>query len=76
MREVKPGQIYRHFKGTEYLVICIAKDSENLESLVVYRELYKPDRFWVRPLNMFLTEVDHNKYPEVSQKYRFELIVD
>lgn len=76
MREVKAGQIYRHFKGTEYLVICIAKDFETLESLVVYRNLYKPDTFWVRPLKMFLSEVDHEKYPEETQKYRFELVVD
>lgn len=73
MREVKPNQIYKHFKGIIIKVICIAKDSETLEDMVVYNHIDE-NEYWVRPLSMFLEEVDHKKYPDVKQKYRFELI--
>lgn len=72
-KEVKVGKIYRHFKGTLHRVLCVAKDSENLEDMVVYTHEGK-DEIWVRPLSMFLSVVDHDKYPEVEQKYRFELV--
>lgn len=74
MREIKIHGIYRHFKGNYYLVEELAKDSETEETIVVYRKLYGDGSLWVRPLDMFLSEVDHNKYPDVEQKYRFELI--
>ena len=72
MREIKIHGIYKHFKGDYYLVEEIAFDSETKEKMVVYRRLYGDGTLWVRPLDMFLSEVDHNKYPNVSQKYRFE----
>ena len=65
--------IYRHFKGDYYLVEDIAFDSETQKEMVVYRKLYDDCSLWVRPVEMFLSEVDHNKYPNVKQKYRFEL---
>ncbi|MBQ0014237.1 MAG: DUF1653 domain-containing protein [Clostridia bacterium] len=74
MREIKVHGIYRHFKGNYYLVEELAKDSETEETIVVYRKLYGDGSLWVRPLDMFLSEVDHDKYPDVEQKYRFELI--
>ena len=74
-REVKPGQIYRHFKGTIHKVICIAKHSETKEDLVIYTH-EEDNEIWARPLNMFLSEVDHEKYPDVKQKYRFEEITE
>ena len=74
MRELKIHGIYRHFKGDYYLVEDIAFDSETKKEMVVYRKLYDDCSLWVRPVEMFLSEVDHNKYPNVEQKYRFELV--
>ena len=66
--------IYRHFKGKYYYVEDVALDSETLEEVVIYRQLYGEHKLFVRNKSMFLSLVDKNKYPNVSQKYRFELI--
>ena len=73
MEKVEVGKKYRHFKGHEIEVIGIAKHSETLENMVVYKHIGK-DEYWVRPYDMFNSEVDHKKYPDIKQKYRFEEI--
>lgn len=71
---LNPGDIVRHFKGNTYEILHIAKDSETMESVVVYRALYGEGGVWVRPLEMFLSPVDREKYPDAVQTYRFEKV--
>ena len=73
MRELKIKGIYRHFKGDLYLVEDVAIHSETMEKFVVYRALYGDTELYIRQYDMFMSEVDREKYPDVSQEYRFEL---
>lgn len=83
---LKEGDIVQHFKremlGPDekdpnkylYEIVGVATHSETREPMMVYRPLYDDGGMYVRPLEMFLSEVDHEKYPDVKQKYRFEKV--
>lgn len=72
-REIpQTGELWQHFKNNEYKIIaCPVMHTETGETYCVYQALYGSYGVYCRPLDMFMSEVDHEKYPQVQQKYRF-----
>ena len=74
----KPLEVHKHFKGNLYRITAVGHHSETKEKLVVYYDLSGKNSTkhypCIRPLQMFMSEVDHDKYPTVEQKYRFEKV--
>ena len=84
-RDIHVGDIVRHFKRewvsedtSEYLykVLAFASHTETGARLVIYQGMYAPFKICARPYDMFMSEVDREKYPDVKQKYRFEKLED
>lgn len=73
MQELIIGGIYKHFKGHIYKVLCVGKDADNLTEKVVYQNTENESDIWIRDKEEFLSLVDKHKYPNIKQKYRFEL---
>ena len=71
-RIIKTGKTYRHFKGNRYLVLCIAMHTETNEDMVIYQDISDASKIYARPLDMFQSKVEKDKYPDVTQIYRFE----
>ncbi|MFT3985572.1 MAG: DUF1653 domain-containing protein [Lachnospiraceae bacterium] len=72
--EPKEFQVYKHFRGTDYQVLAIAKHTETNEKLVIYRALYDPQKVYARPVEMFMSEISCKLYPDSQRRYRFELV--
>ena len=73
MQKLELNRVYRHFKGDYYLTEAVAQDAETGETCVIDRKLYEDGSLWIRKETEFLSEVDREKYPACTQKYRFEL---
>ncbi len=75
MRDIpKKHEIYRHFKGGLYEIVAIAHHTETMEELVIYRNKEDRNQVYARPLAMFMSSVDREKYPNVKAEYRFEKV--
>ena len=75
LRKFRLGSVYKHFKGNYYILMDIGVHSETSELMVIYKAVKNPGMTWIRPLEMFDSDVDKEKYPDVEQKLRFEPVL-
>lgn len=68
------GKVYQHFKGNKYIILDIATNSETMEKMVIYRALYEDNKLWVRPLDMFSSQISDERKKEYAFDYRFQEI--
>ena len=77
MRDIpSEHEIYRHFKGNLYEILAIARQTEAMEELVIYRDVHDHSRVFARPLAMFMSQIDKEKYPDAKDTYRFTRVDD
>jgi len=68
---MKPGDKYKHFKGTLYKILAIAKDSETQEEIVIYQDIKNPEKIWARPKSMFLEQVEKPEYNYKGPRFTY-----
>lgn len=74
MNKLVIGGIYKHFKGHVYKIIAVGRDAEDLSEKIIYQNVNNLEDVWIRDKEEFLSEVDREKYPDVTQKFRFQLL--
>ena len=72
---VTPGSIFRHFKGNFYKIVTFAEHTETGEKFVIYQRVNDPEKVYARPVDMFFSKVDREKYPDATQEFRFQFIM-
>ena len=76
LEDKEHATIFHHFKGHDYKIVTIGKDSETTNDVIIYQGTYDDNPVWVREYKDFFAKIDKKKYPDIKQKYRFEIIIN